>query len=143
MSLQLRPSTAEDAPAVAAIWYHGWRDGHLGNVPDAVAAIRTETSFAERAAERVADTTVATVDGVVAGFIMVIDDEVEQVYVHSSFRGSGVATALLDEAERRVADHGYDRAWLAVAGGNVRARRFYERQGWVDGGTFDYDADGG
>jgi hypothetical protein len=32
------------------------------------------------------------------------------------------------------------RAWLAVATGNARARRFYERQGWVDEGRFDYPA---
>jgi GNAT superfamily N-acetyltransferase len=143
MSIRLRQSTVEDTPAVASIWYHGWRDGHLGHVPEAVAAVRTKASFGVRAADRITDTTVATVDGVVAGFIMVVGDEVEQVYVHSSYRGSGVATALLDEAERQVAAGGHDRCWLAVVGGNVRARRFYERQGWVDEGPFDYHAASG
>jgi hypothetical protein len=31
-----------------------------------------------------------------------------------------------------------DRAWLAVADGNDRARRFYEREGWTDGGALDH-----
>jgi truncated hemoglobin YjbI/GNAT superfamily N-acetyltransferase len=139
----LRASTSDDAPAVAEIWYQGWRDGHLGHVPDELLAQRTEASFHERAARRVADTTVATVNGAVAGFVMVVGDEVEQVYVSAAQRGSGVAAALLAEAERQVAAAGHDRAWLAVVAGNARARRFYERQGWVDEGPFDYHPDGG
>lgn len=138
----LRPARPDDAPAVAAIWLPGWRDAHLGNVPDALLAVRTPESFGERAAERVGDTTVATVDGEVAGFVMVVGDEVEQVYVSAAHRGSGVATVLLAEAERRVALGGHPRAWLAVVAGNARARRFYERCGWVDEGLFDHAAGG-
>jgi ribosomal protein S18 acetylase RimI-like enzyme len=137
---QLRPATEADAPAVAAIWRDGWRDGHLGHVPDALVAIRTPESFDTRAAERVRDTTVAVDGAEVAGFVMVVGDEVEQVYVSAAHRGTGVATLLLDEAERLVAAGGHARAWLAVVPGNTRARRFYERSGWVDQGTFDYPA---
>jgi GNAT superfamily N-acetyltransferase len=133
----LRPARAEDAPTVAEIWYRGWRDGHLGNVPDALTVARTPESFRVRAAERVADTVVAVVDGAVAGFIMVDHDEVEQVYVSAGHRGSGVAGVLLAEAERLVAAAGHERAWLAVVPGNARARRFYERSGWADDGMFD------
>ena len=137
---ELRPATADDAPAIARIWYFGWRDGHLGHVADELVALRTRESFDQRAAARVADTVVATVDGAVAGFIMVVGDEVEQVYVASEHRGTGLAAALLTEAERLVAANGHDRAWLAVAPGNARARRFYQRRGWIDEGLFDYPA---
>jgi GNAT superfamily N-acetyltransferase len=65
-------------------------------------------------------------------------DEVEQVYVATIHRGTGVAAALLGEAERLVAAASHQRAWLAVVAGNARARRFYERSGWVDEGPFDY-----
>jgi ribosomal protein S18 acetylase RimI-like enzyme len=138
--LTLRPATPDDAPAVAEIWRAGWHDGHHGNVPDALVAIRTDESFATRAAQRVADTVVAVVGDAVAGFIMVVDDEVEQVYVDGDHRGTGVAAALLTESERIVAANGHARAWLAVAVGNDRARRFYEKRGWVDEGVFDYPA---
>jgi ribosomal protein S18 acetylase RimI-like enzyme len=138
----VRPAVAGDAGIVARIWRDGWRDGHLGNVPDELVAIRTPESFDTRARERVADTTVATVDGEVAGFVMVVGDEVEQVYVSAAHRGSGVAGLLLAEAERQVAAGGHTVAWLAVVGGNARARRFYERQGWVDEGLFDHHAPG-
>jgi GNAT superfamily N-acetyltransferase len=137
----LRPATADHAEAVAAIWASGWRDGHLGHVPDALLTVRTPESFRTRAAERLADTTVAvTAEGEVAGFVMVVGDEVEQVYVSAAHRGSGLAAPLLAEAERQVAAGGHRRAWLAVVAGNARARRFYERCGWVDEGPFEYAA---
>jgi GNAT superfamily N-acetyltransferase len=136
----LRPASPDDSKAVATIWYQGWRDGHLGHVPDELVAIRTEESFGSRAAQRVDDTVVAIVAGAVAGFVMVVDDEVEQIYVSTDHRGTGVAARLLAEAERLVGANRHERAWLAVATGNARARRFYERNGWVDDGPFDYPA---
>ena len=139
-SVTLRPAGPEDADDVAAIWYGGWQDGHLGFVPRELVEARTKDSFWTRASERVGDTTVATVDGAVAGFIMVVDDEVEQVYVSALQRGTGVAAALMDEAERQVRENGHSRAWLAVVAGNARARAFYERTGWHDEGPFDYAA---
>jgi ribosomal protein S18 acetylase RimI-like enzyme len=141
-TVTLRPAGPEDAPAVAEIWRSGWRDGHLGHVPDELVAARTPASFDTRAAERVGDTVVAIVDDAVAGFVMVVDDEVEQVYVAVGHRGSGVADTLLAEAERLVRAGGHERAWLAVVAGNTRARRFYERRGWVDEGPFDHRAEG-
>ena len=137
---ELRSATPDDAPAIARIWYDGWRDGHLGHVPDELVTARTPASFDQRAAARVGDTVVASVDGAVAGFIMVVGDEVEQVYVAGDHRGTGLAAVLLNEAERLVAANGHDQAWLAVAAGNARARRFYERGGWTDDGLFDYPA---
>jgi GNAT superfamily N-acetyltransferase len=139
-SVTLRQAREDDAAAVAKIWYDGWRDGHLGHVPDDLVAVRTEESFQSRAADRVGDTVVAVVDDAVAGFAMVVGDEVEQVYVSEQHRGRGVAGILLAEAERLVAVSGNERAWLAVVDGNVRARRFYERNGWTDEGVFDYPA---
>ncbi|MCA2215042.1 GNAT family N-acetyltransferase [Jidongwangia harbinensis] len=138
----IRPATGADAPQIATVWYAGWRDGHLGHVPDALVAVRTPESFRTRAADRVADTTVAVDADGVAGFVMVAGDEVEQVYVAADRRGTGLAGALLAEAERRVAAGGHGRAWLAVAAGNERARRFYARSGWVDDGPFTYAAAG-
>ncbi|WP_078873754.1 GNAT family N-acetyltransferase [Streptomyces sp. NRRL S-1868] len=137
-----RPARPADAPEVARIWLHSWRDGHLGHVPEELAAVRTPESFATRAAERVGDTLVAVVDGAVAGFVMVVAEEVEQVYVAAPHRGTGVAGLLLTEAERLVREGGHRRAWLVAAEGNARARRFYERQGWVDEGRVDHPAQG-
>ena len=136
----LRPAEEADAGAITEIWRLGWADGHLGNVPDALVAVRTPETFRSRTIEGLPHTTVALVGEAVAGFVMVVDDEVEQVYVSAAHRGSGVAGVLLAEAERQVAAEGYREAWLAVAAGERRARRFYERSGWSDAGMFDYPA---
>jgi ribosomal protein S18 acetylase RimI-like enzyme len=136
----IRPATASDASSVATIWSDGWRDGHEGHAPDELVAARTQASFQTRAAQRVADTTVAVIADEVVGFVMVVGDEVEQVYVSRAHRGSGVAASLLATAEAIVAGSGHQSAWLAVAVGNARARRFYERNGWKDCGPIAYPA---
>ena len=136
----LRPAFDDDASAVARIWYLGWQDGHLGNVSEELSRVRTEDSFRKRAGQRIGDTTVAVVGGQVAGFIMVVGDELEQMYVSRDHRGLGVADVLIGEAERQVGETGHRTAWLAVVAGNTRARRFYERSGWSDKGLFEYQA---
>lgn len=139
----LRPTVPADAPAVAEVWHAGWHDGHAGHVPEGLTAARTLAAFHERTPLRTADTTVAEVDGAVAGFVMVVGDEIEQLFVGADHRGSGVAALLLTEGERRVAGNGHARAWLAVVEGNARARRFYERQGWRDEGPLPYEVTAG
>jgi len=137
----LRPATADDVDAIAALFHSGWHDAHPGLVPEGLTQRRTRQAFRDRVAARVADTdetTVAEVDGTLAGFVMVAGDEAEQVYVHPAFRGTGIAGLLLTEAERQIADAGHDVAWLAVVRGNDRAQAFYARQGWADEGDLDY-----
>ena len=138
----LRGAIPEDAPTIAEIWQLGWHDGHLGFMSQELIEARHEDSFRTRAAQRVNDTTVAAVQGQIAGFVMVADNEVEQVYVSAVHRGKGVADTLMADAERRIKDAGYSTAWLAVVAGNARARRFYERRGWSDGDLFEYAAAG-
>ena len=137
----LRPATTDDVDAVVAVFHEGWHDVHPGRVPDGLTERRTPEAFRARVSARIAETeetTVAEVDGTVAGFIMVSDDEAEQVYVDRAFRGSGVAALLLTEAERQIAAAGHDVAFLAVVRGNDRAQAFYARQGWTDEGDVDY-----
>jgi ribosomal protein S18 acetylase RimI-like enzyme len=139
-SFTIRPAREQDAEAIAQVWRSGWLDAHLEHVPQTLVDVRTEESFVTRAAQRIPGTTVASDDGAVVGFVMVVDDEVEQVYVAAAARGTGVADALIREAESQVLAGGHEKAWLAVVAGNARARAFYERAGWSDEGGFDYEA---
>lgn len=98
-------------------------------------AVRTSSTLASP--ELLDTTTVATVDGQIAGFIVTNRDEIEQLYVASDHRGSSIAAALLEHGEQVIsAEH--ELAFLAVVDANSRARRFYERNGWHDAGPFDY-----
>ncbi len=137
---EVRPGTVADVDDVARIWREGWADAHFGRVPAALVKARTSASFDERARNRVPDTIVATRAGAVAGFVMVDGDQVDQLYLDRSVRGNGIGSALLDAAEQAVMAAGHRLAWLAVATGNTGARRFYERQGWVDDGAFAHQA---
>ena len=140
----LRPAAEADTDAITAVWHAGWPDGHLGNVPDELLEHRRLADFRRLVTARIDATTVAASEDGVIGFVTVHEDEVEQMYVAKSARGSGVAAKLLTHAEQTIANR-HDLAWLAVVAGNVRARRFYERQGWQDAGAFDYyaEVDGG
>ncbi|WP_210502414.1 GNAT family N-acetyltransferase [Nocardioides xinjiangensis] len=140
----IRPAVPADMAAVADVWHAGWHDGHAGHVPAGLAAARTLEAFHERTPSRVGDTAVAVSDdGTVLGFVMVVGDEVEQLFVARDARGTGLATVLLDEGERRVAAGGHEVAWLAVVVGNARARRFYEKRGWSDAGDLPYEVTAG
>ncbi|WP_285107215.1 GNAT family N-acetyltransferase [Promicromonospora sp. MEB111] len=164
--VELRHAVPADAPAIAAVWHAAWGDGHRGLVPSALEAVRTRESFGPRAAARVPGTTVAvalaapadggaadggpadggSADGgpdqdTVAGFVTVKGEELEQLFVAAAHRGSGIASDLLSAGEARIAAAGHTEAWLAVVTGNTRARRFYERAGWSDGGPLDYQAE--
>lgn len=140
--MELRPARPDDMSAVADIWHRAWHVAHPGHVPDGLTAGRTLEAFHERTPSRVGETTVAEVEGVVAGFAMVADDEVEQVFVDPDHHGTGVAAPLLAAAEARVTER-YDVAWLAVVVGNARARRFYEKHGWHDAGDLAYEVTAG
>ncbi|MFE7505569.1 GNAT family N-acetyltransferase [Promicromonospora sp. NPDC057488] len=77
----------------------------------------------------------------IVGFVTVRGEELEQLFVAATHRGSGIAADLLSAGEARIAAAGHPEAWLAVVAGNTRARRFYERAGWSDGGPLDYQAE--
>lgn len=134
----LRDAVPGDATRLAQIWSTGWHDGHDGHVPDELARLRTAQSFVDRAPGLVPDTRVAVLSGQVVGFATTVGDQVDQVYVDASARGTGVAAALLADAARVAAEAGHAHPWLAVVPGNARARRFYERHGWTDEGPFDH-----
>jgi GNAT superfamily N-acetyltransferase len=53
------------------------------------------------------------------------------VFVDARHRGDGTARSLLDEIVERVRASGADVLRLQVGEGNDRARRFYERMGFV------------
>ncbi len=137
---ELRPAAPSDVEAIAEVWHGSWLDGHLGHVPEALHEHRSLEDFLRRVPPRLPKTTVAVVASRIVGFVTVHDDEVEQLFVAASARGTGVARSLLESAEARLAER-HEIAWLSVAAGNARARRFYERNGWREVAAFDYPAE--
>jgi ribosomal protein S18 acetylase RimI-like enzyme len=140
VTFTIRPATPADLDTVAAVWSAGWVDGHAGHVPDALVQHRRHEDFQALVATRIPNTIVIDDEAGVVGFVTVIDDQVEQIYVDRDARGKGASTTLLDYAETIIAAN-HQVAWLAVVSGNTRARRFYERNGWHDAGPLVYMAE--
>jgi GNAT superfamily N-acetyltransferase len=124
------PTEAEIGP-LAQLWYAGWQDAHERLVPAELARMRTLQSFQGRLAAALHRVRVAGPVDAPLGFCMIKDDELNQLYVSSEARGSGIAARLLADAEARISAGGSRTAWLACAIGNHRAARFYEKQAWV------------
>jgi HAD superfamily hydrolase (TIGR01490 family) len=61
--------------------------------------------------------------------------ELSKCYVHPDRHGSGVATALMAASLDAAREAGVAGVWLGVNQLNARARRFYERSGFVIVGT--------
>jgi hypothetical protein len=77
----LRDAALDDVKTIADIWHRGWRDGHLGHVPEALLPHRRLEHFRARVPPRIPATTVAVTDGELVGFVTIHDDEVEQLFV--------------------------------------------------------------
>jgi ribosomal protein S18 acetylase RimI-like enzyme len=121
-------------------------------VEDFIAAVLSETSFAGYLADPSRALLVAEVDGVPAGYTMLVFDdpsdsdvaaaitarptaELSKVYVLESQHGAGVAGALMTHSLAEARAREVAGVWLGVNQHNQRANRFYEKNGFVIVGT--------
>lgn len=135
--MKVRNAQPEEIDHLAHLWYDGWQDGHAAVVPVELARLRTLESFKARLTSNISLVRVAGTVGVPLGFNWIKNDELYQLYVSAEARGSGVAAALIDDAEEQLRSNGVQTAWLACAIGNDRAARFYEKRGWKLTGNMD------
>ncbi|MDX0658345.1 GNAT family N-acetyltransferase [Sinorhizobium medicae] len=78
----------------------------------------------------------ALVDGSIVGSISLCDDCITALFVEKRYRGNGIGSCLLHNAE--ISSGHY----LEVAAFNTHAISFYERRGWLRRCTFNEDAFG-
>jgi GNAT superfamily N-acetyltransferase len=137
----VRAAEERELDALAELWYDGWHDAHAQILPAELTRVRTRENLRDRLRAALPDVRVIGPPGAPAGFHIVQHDELYQLYVAAHARGSGVAAALIADAEARLAAAGVRTAWLACAIGNDRAARFYEKSGWRRAGTVVVDSD--
>jgi GNAT superfamily N-acetyltransferase len=136
--MSVRPAEPAEIDHLAQVWYDGWQDAHAGILPAELTRIRTLESFRDRLQAALPDVRVVGPFPTPVGFCIVKGEELDQLFVSAQARGSGVAAALVADAETRLAVAGVEIAWLACAIGNERAARFYEKCGWRRAGTVAY-----
>ncbi|MFB6439416.1 GNAT family N-acetyltransferase [Streptomyces sp. NPDC056411] len=161
--------TRDDVAAVSAVRVRGWQAAYRGLMPQAYLDAMSVTADAEqrrswfgRRSPDVVDL-VAESAGEVVGWACVGPardpdlapdagqlpaprpdaGELLALYVTPRLIGTGVGLALLLAATDRARAHGYHALHLWVVRGNSRARRFYERAGFIpDGAEEAYEVGG-
>ena len=133
--MHVRAAEAAEIDRLAQIWFDGWHEAHAPIVPAELTRVRTLESFRDRLRAALPNVRVVGPPGSPVGFSVLKGAELYQLFVSPEARGSGVATALMADAEARLSSSGVETAWLACAIGNDRAARFYEKSGWRRVGT--------
>src|SRR5687768_14391325 len=113
--MRVRPAETADIDALSRIWHDGWHDAHAALMPASLTQARTLESFMERLPAMLPDSRVLDSSGTPAGFYILKGDELYQFYVARGSRGTGVAQALIADAELHLAQRGFPIAWLACA----------------------------
>ncbi|MFG2550129.1 GNAT family N-acetyltransferase [Streptomyces sp. NPDC048581] len=157
--IHIRPMTSADCDRVAQIRVGGWQSAYQGLVPQsyldamdvAQEAVRRR-AYSAQADDSVVDL-VAELAGEVVGWachgpyrdgeVRTEDAELYAIYVAPGRYGAGVGHALLQESLRHCTAAGHPRMLLWVLKENARARRFYERAGFLADGTEEpFDVEG-
>jgi putative acetyltransferase len=128
-AFHLRPYRAEDEDAAIALWLQTWQQAY----PSIDFAGR-ENWWRERWRSELvpkAEIIVAEQAGALIGFVTIdASGYLDQLVVAPGHWGSKLATALVDEAKRLSPDC----IRLLVNTDNIRAIRFYERNGFAHAG---------
>ena len=142
---EIRAAIPEDALAVARVHVRSWQAAYRGLIPQAyLDSLKPEVWAAKYGFQRTdpeRPTTLVAVDGDgIRGLAMTgpyrgddLTDVVEllAIYADPQHWGAGVGRLLAAAAREQMRSDGFTEAALWVLDGNVRARRFYERDGWA------------
>jgi ribosomal protein S18 acetylase RimI-like enzyme len=153
---RLRDATPGDAHAIATVHVASWQVAYRGLIPDHVLDGLSVADRARRWEDRLASPstrsrTLLVVEGpAVLGFASTgpardeddpAEGELYAFYLDPSAWGRGHGTRLHAGAVDRLRTDGFAHVRLWVLDSNVRALRFYHRQGWTETGRTKVDRD--
>lgn len=125
-----------------------------------IARFVDDTLSVERFSEYLTDPTrivlKACVDGEIVGYLMAVDAapsdpavaavlpahpsiEISKLYILPDAHGTGIAAALMEAVVEHAQRLGRAGLWLGVNQQNIRAQRFYDKQGFARVGTRTFD----
>jgi len=146
-ALAFRPAAAADAPRLAALLIEGF-ETYRAFAPPGWAGAPPAASIADELARRLPQPSVwgrlAERDGEVAGYVALLPASESRrpvdepglmhfwmLFVSAPWWGSGLATRLHGAACAEAAARGFTALRLYTPALQARARRFYEREGWL------------
>ena len=130
----IREFRAEDTDAVVAIWLSASALAHPF-LSDAF--IKQEEENLRTLYLPNAETWVFEVDGAPVGFVALVGDEIGGLFLDPSHHGKGIGKAMVDHAATLR-----DQLRVEVFERNAIGRRFYERYGFVEEGSYRHDESG-
>lgn len=131
--ISIRQAVAADSARLADIAYRAWETGIYPLLTDQPGIKQSEqTRLRQAVGETLARIIVAEVDGVVVGWC---SRSARRAYIPFLFvipelQGHGLGSLLLRRMESILELRGAERVQLETPADNVRAVRFYERQGY-------------
>ena len=130
---------SQEADEVARLYVSSWQAGYKGLLPqyylDLLSPERWQTAFSGQPGSFV-----LTEGGVIAGHSCArpaADEkmsgwgEVHTLYILPEYWGRGFGGAMLDNSVRWLNDSGFDNVYLWALDTNVRARKLYEKYGFM------------
>lgn len=148
--IQIREATSDDAKLLTDLSYTTFWDAfanHPKNAPDDLAHYMRQAFSVEQISVELADPNsaflIGEIDGKPAGYAKLIAGSIEpgvtgerpvelsRLYSHQEYIGKRVGQNLMDACFERARNYGHDVMWLGVWEYNPRAKRFYEKNGFV------------
>jgi GNAT superfamily N-acetyltransferase len=129
-AVRLRPACTEDLEALAELHHAIWLDAHaafVGLPPEA----RDIGWYRDVIAPTLDRTLVAERSGAPVGYVTWLDALLDDIWVAPWAQGRGTGALLLRAGEDMIRANGFAETRLECVAANRRARRFYERHGWV------------
>jgi len=146
----VRAAKVSDAKDIAQVHVETWQVAYRGQVPDHVldglsVEKRVET-WRKTLLEKREHTFVAEVDHRVVGFSYadttrdedkdpLVVGEIYSIYLLEEFWGEEMGAQLFEYALSNLNERGFGEVMLWVLDGNKRARKFYEKMGFVADGA--------
>ncbi len=130
----IRQADASEIFQLAALYHSVWHETQAPFMPSAEIAHRSVEFFVHRMATLLHSTLVTEQNSKIIAFSAWRGHVLGQLFVIMPHRGTGIASSLLMASEMEMAKEGTAEAEVHCVVGNERARRFYERMGWLHRG---------
>lgn len=138
--LRIRRATTDDVEAIADLYAELHADEWEGNPPFTIERSAWRAEVAETLARPATVLLAATLDGRVVGTVRLERDtrpfgpigEIRRLVVTRAWRGRGIGSRLMAEAERHALAFGAHDLRLTVVSGNRAARELYQALGWEE-----------
>jgi ribosomal protein S18 acetylase RimI-like enzyme len=133
LSRTIRPAREEDLERLIEVGRRSWLSAFAQTAPFALIAWwvrtdRTRVLYQEHWAEML----VLEEDGVIIGLMQPKEAEINGLWVHPDWQGTGAGKLLLRTGEEIICRAGHRTAWLTCSGFNSSALGFYRSQGYVE-----------